>query len=202
MQGVVNTDIKDPMNIAYKLMLQELVEGCLKENRNAQRKLYEYFYGKMMSICLRYAGTREEAVEILNQGFYKVFKSMGSFNSAEGALEAWIRRIMINTAIDHYRKMARQQKTTDLDTAYKASEESTAISAISAEEILVLVQELSPAYRTVFSLYAIEGFNHREIAEKLGISEGTSKSNLAKARAKLQEKVTQLNYINSKNYAR
>lgn len=151
---------------------------------------------------MRYAGDREEAAEILNLGFYKVYNNIKSFNSEEGALEAWIRRIMINTAIDHYRKVIRQEKTTDLDKAYKVSSDSDAIANISAEEIMVLVQRLTPAYRTVFNLYAIEGYNHREIGEKLGISEGTSKSNLAKARMKLQESLKALHQINEEKYAR
>ncbi len=109
---------------------------------------------------------------------------------------------MINTAIDHYRKMIRQEKTTDIDKAYNASSDPNAIANISADEIMILVQKLSPAYRTVFNLYAIEGYNHREIGEKLGISEGTSKSNLSKARMKLQESLKILHQIKEEKYAR
>ena len=174
-------------------MLTDLVEGCRKEDRNAQRKLYEHFHGKMLSICLRYAASREEAVEVLNSSFFKVFKNIHRFDGKKGNVEAWIRTIVTNTAIDRYRKESKRPNTIDLDYAYKESHGSIAVEDLTAQEILKLVQDLPPAYRTVFNLFAIEGYSHKEIGERLGISEGTSKSNLAKARKKLQ-KALSINY--------
>lgn len=167
-----------------------------------QRQLYEHFYGKMMGVCMRYAGCRDEAADILNQGFYKVFKNIKKYDSGAGAFEAWIRRIMINTAIDHYRKEMRRKDTADIEHAYGAGEESSVIADLNAEQILGLVQQLTPAYRAAFNLYVIEGLNHREIGEKLGITEGTSKSNLAKARAKLQKKVAGLFEMKKEQYVK
>lgn len=174
------------MQIAYKLMVSELVKGCRNGDRLSQRKLYEYFYPKMMGACMRYAQDRDEAAFILNNAFYKVFKHIDRYNEEAGELEAWIRRIVINTAIDHYRKWVRQHKTVELQNARSQSDDPVAVGSMEVENIMKLVQNLPPAYRTVFNLYAVEGFSHREIGEKLGISEGTSKSNLAKARKKLQ----------------
>jgi len=181
------------VKIIHRLMLTDLVEGCRKEDRNAQRKLYEHFHGKMLSICLRYAASREEAVEVLNSSFFKVFKNIHRFDGKKGNVEAWIRTIVTNTAIDRYRKESKRPNTIDLDYAYKESHGSIAVEDLTAQEILKLVQDLPPAYRTVFNLFAIEGYSHKEIGERLGISEGTSKSNLAKARKKLQ-KALSINY--------
>lgn len=189
------------MNVAYKLMLSKLVEGCVKNDRNSQRKLYEYFYGKMMGVCLRYTGSKEEAAEALNTSFFKVFKNIKKFNSNDGALEAWIRRIVINSSIDMYRKKMRQQRTIDIETARYEPDQELAYHELAAEDILKMVQRLSPSYRTVFNLYAIEGYKHHEIAKILGISEGTSKSNLAKARVKLKMFLKEMNKIKKESYA-
>ena len=182
-------------SIALKLTIDSptsahstMLEGCLAGNALAQRKLYETYYGKMMSICMRYAKDREEARDILHEGFMKVYKNLHLYEPHR-PLEVWIKKIMINTAIDHYRKNKKEPYHVDIDQAYAESDPShiSAIHQISAEEIIKLVQELSPAYRTVFNLYVIEGYSHNEIAEMLGINVGTSKSNLAKARQRLQE---------------
>jgi RNA polymerase sigma-70 factor (ECF subfamily) len=190
------------VKIVHRLMLQDLVNGCRKGNGNAQRKIYEHFHGKMLAICMRYASCRDEAVEVLNMGFYKVFKNIHRFDDEKGNLEAWIRTIVVNTAIDRYRKEARTPNTIDIDNAWGEKSESHVVEQLTAEEIMKLVQELPPAYRTVFNLYAIEGFTHREIGEQLGISEGTSKSNLAKARKKLQKALSVHHGINKKQYVK
>lgn len=182
-------------SIALKLTIDSptsahstMLEGCLAGNALAQRKLYETYYGKMMAICMRYTNNREEARDILHEGFMKVYKNLHLYEPHR-PLEVWIKKIMINTAIDHYRKNKKEPYHVDIDQAYTESDPShiSAIHQISAEEIIKLVQELSPAYRTVFNLYVIEGYSHNEIAEMLGINVGTSKSNLAKARQRLQE---------------
>lgn len=190
------------MPIAYTLMLDQLIQGCRKGDREAQHKLYDFFHGKMMGICMRYTSCRDEAAVILNSGFFKVFTKIDAYDSQQGPIEAWITRIMVNTAIDHYRKEIRKSRTAELSDAHQVTDASTVLDYLAAEDIMQMVQALTPAYRTVFNLYAIEGYSHKEIAEKLGIAEGTSKSNLAKARQKLQAAVHQKQALKKSNYAR
>jgi RNA polymerase sigma factor (sigma-70 family) len=166
----------------------EVVKGCIRQDRHFQKLLYEHYYGSMMAVCLRYANDREEARDVLHEGFMKVFKNINRFKEGTN-LGAWIRRIMINTSIDHYRKNAKKPNFVEINHAIHEADVHDVVSEMGAEEILKLVQKLSPAYRTVFNLYVIEGYSHREVGEALGISEGTSKSNLAKARAKLQKMI-------------
>ena len=138
-----------------------------------------------MGVCLRYSNNREDALDILHEGFIKVFKNIGKYQPGT-SLAAWIRRIMVNTSIDFYRKSIRR-RTEDIEQAYHvSSSDEDAVSKCTEKEILAAVQTLSPAYRAVFNLYIIEGYSHREIAEKLGITESTSRSNLVKARLKLK----------------
>lgn len=162
-----------------------LIAGCLAEKRSAQKELYEKHYGRMMGICLRYSNNNEDAKDIINEGFVKVFRYLHRYKVGT-SLEGWIRRIMINTSIDFYRK-AMRHRTEDIEYAQSTiAEGEDVISNFSAKEILSIIQKLPPSYRTVFNLYAIEGYSHREVAEKLGISESTSRSNLVKARTKLK----------------
>lgn len=162
-----------------------MVQGCLDEERWAQKKMYESHYGKMMGVCLRYSNNREDAKDIINEGFIKVFRYLHRYKVGT-SLEGWIRRIMINTAIDFYRKEVRH-RTEDIENAYNASsKDADAVSIYSAKEILSVIQKLPPSYRAVFNLYAIEGYSHREVGDQLGISESTSRSNLVKARTKLK----------------
>lgn len=172
---------------AYLDRQQALIAGCVAGKRAAQKQLYEQYYGGMLSICMRYANNYEEAKDILSEGFMKVFKNIHKFQPRH-SLASWIKRIMINTAIDHYRKNKKHKRQVDIEYAVNEADSSThsVLNRLSAAEIMKLVQRLTPAYRTVFSLYVIEGYKHHEIATMLGVSEGTSKSNLAKARAKLQ----------------
>ncbi len=189
------------MDLALRIRLHhterdDLLAGCIREDRAYQKRLYHLYYSKMMAVSMRYTSNREEARDILHEGFMKVFKNIHRYKP-QHSLESWIRRIMINTAIDHYRKNKKFKNQVDIEYAANELDDKSnhVIHQLSAEEILKLVQQLSPAYRTVFNLYVVEGFNHREIAEKLGISEGTSKSNLAKARGKLRKMLKeQLNY--------
>lgn len=175
------------MKVVYNYMDKDILQGCMRGERLAQKKLYERFYGKMMSVCMRYANSRDEAATILNEGFYKVFNKIEGFVELSGNLEAWIYRIMINTAIDHYRKEAKTRKLKELDNnVSQDSDNFDIVAALSADDIIELVQQLPMAYRTVFNLHVIDGMTHKEIGEQLGISEGTSKSNLFKARGKLQ----------------
>ena len=172
--------------------MSEHIEGCTKNNRESQKTIYSSFYGYAMSICDRYSGNYDDAVEILNDGFLKIFKEMHKYQPAYAdtmaSFKGWIRKIMVYTAIDHYRKIKKHLNGhTDPVTLQVASSQETALDKLSYQEILRAVQQLSPAYRTVFNLFVIEGMSHEEISNKLGIAEGTSKSNLAKARMHLQK---------------
>lgn len=144
------------------------------------------FYAYGMSITLRYADSRGEAAEILNDAFMKVYNNISSYD-INRPFKPWLRRIIVNTAINHYHKYKKEHQPVDIDIAEnEVSREQRILSGISYDEIVDMVQQLSPAYRTVFNLYVIEGFKHREIAEMLDISVGTSKSNLSKAKKNLQ----------------
>lgn len=163
----------------------DLIAACVRQERWAQQRLYEEFYGRMMSICLRYADREEDALDMLHEGFIKVFRHIGKY-TPNTSLHAWIRTIIVNTCIDHYRKMDRRRTETLDHVPADSHPDASALDMISAEEILSLVRELTPAYRVVFNLYVLEGYSHKEIADMLDITESTSRSNLVKARTKLQ----------------
>jgi len=200
------TRISNCMDIALSFNYEEedLLTACIHKERWAQKVLYEEYYPKMMGVCLRYAGNQDEALDILHEGFIKVFKNLQRYEPGT-SLNSWIRRIMVNTAIDYYRKMVRR-RTEDIETAYDVSAPGAdALSQLSEKEILQAVQELSPAYRAVFNLYIIEGYSHNEIADLLKITESTSRSNLVKARIKLQKALLRKNslgadIVHSTNY--
>jgi RNA polymerase sigma-70 factor (ECF subfamily) len=165
--------------------ITKLIQSSLKGSRQSQKLLYQQFYGYGMTVCIRYAKNREEAQEILNDGFIKAFKNLHRFDFKK-PFRIWLRRILINTAIDSLRKNKKYHQTNDLDQAYDISVEADGLNTLSAQEILQLVQKLAPSYRAVFNLYAIEGFSHKEVSKQLEISIGTSKSNLAMARKRLK----------------
>ena len=175
------------MDITLHLNYEEkdLIKACIRKERWAQKKLYEEHYSKMMGVCLRYSNNQDDALDILHEGFIKVFRNINKYQPGT-SISAWIRRIMINTSIDYYRKSIRR-RTEDIEQAYDLSAaEADAISQCIEKEILKVVQNLSPAYRAVFNLYVIEGYSHKEIADILDITESTSRSNLVKARMKLK----------------
>lgn len=164
----------------------DFIAACVRNERWAQKKLYEDHYSTMMSLCLRYANTDEDAMDIMHEGFIKVFKHIEKYQAGT-SLIAWIRRIMVNTSIDYYRKETRR-RTENIDKAYAISgDEVDAVSKCGEDEILKAVQQLTFAYRSVFNLYVLEGYSHKEIADSLGITESTSRSNLVKARIKLKD---------------
>lgn len=183
---------------------RSLVSACLRKERKAQELLYKRFYGRMMGLCLRYARDRDEASVMLNQGFFKVFESLERFDPDKGNLEGWVYRIVMHAAIDHYRAVIRTARTEELDSVGmdQAAPVESALDRMAAEDLLRLVQKLTPAYRAVFNLYVIEGYSHPEIGELLGISEGTSKSNLSKARRNLQAMILQNEAPQSVRYVR
>ena len=169
------------------------VGACALNSRESQKVIYNSFYGYAMAICDRYTSKQEDAVEILNDGFLKVFREIHHYQPAYtdviSSFKGWLRKIMVYTAIDHFRKYQKHQVVRELDSVvYQvASVNEDAIDKLSYEEIIRAIQELSPGYRTVFNLFVIEGMNHEEVANRLGISTGTSKSNLSKARKQLQK---------------
>ena len=177
--------------LPFEYSEKEFLDACVRNERWAQKRLYEDHYPQMMGICLRYAQNEHDALDILQEGFIKVFRNIAKYQPGT-TLAAWIRRIMVNTAIDFYRKSIRR-RTEDLDAAFDLkSMEADAISQFSEKEILAAVQQLTPAYRMVFNLNVIEGYSHKEIANLLNITESTSRSNLVKARGKLKDKLNRL----------
>ena len=177
------------------------IRGCALNERESQKVIYNSFYGYAMAICDCYASNEEDAVEILNDGFLKIFKEIHRFKPAYtneiNSFKGWLRKIMVCTAIDHFRKNKKHRVVGELDIAtIKAhTYEENAVEKISYDEIIRFIQDLSPAYRTVLNLFIIEGFSHEEIADQLGIAVGTSKSNLAKARKQLQRIIFSQNKI-------
>jgi RNA polymerase sigma-70 factor (ECF subfamily) len=172
--------------------LKAIVEACLRGERRAQERLFQTYYGKMLAVCMRYLNDRDSAQEILQVSFLKVFDKLEFFDFT-GSLEGWIRRIVTNTAIDHLRKAKKDPFLSDQDNDFvtgssdpMVESEQTALLDLKAQVAIEAIGKLSPAYRAVFNLYVIEEHTHKEIAEILGISEGTSKSNLAKAKMNLQ----------------
>lgn len=175
------------MQLLRGYSLLQLIELCKKGEKKAQRALYELLCAKMMGVCMRYTTCREDAEDILQVGFTKVFNKIELYKN-EGQPEAWIRRIMINTAIDFYRSTLSNLTVVDIDTAYHVA---TMPQIDNTKQILNYIQKLPNGARMVLNLYAIEGYNHREIAEMIGISEGTSKSQLSRARQLLHKLMQQ-----------
>jgi len=172
-------------------MLDEraLVNGCRQKDRASQRKLYELFARKLFAVCLRYTKDRDDAEDVLQESFVKAFQHIDSFRF-ECPLEAWLKRIVINTALKHIRKQQPWQNQTDVEeVAHALPQSENTLSDLNYQQLLKMVQELPPGCQTVFNLYAIEGYTHPEIAELLDISEGTSKSQYARARGLLQQKI-------------
>jgi RNA polymerase sigma factor (sigma-70 family) len=179
--------------------IELLIRGCLKQDREAQRKLYKHFYGYAMSICLRYSRDAEAAKDVLNDGFLKVFTRLDLYNSGK-SFKGWLRRIMINTALDNYRHELKHYHLATIAAEEPVSDAYDALQQINYAYLVSLIQKLSPAYRTVFNLHVIDGFTHEEIAETLGITIGTSKSNLAKAREKLRVALSKSRIDEHKQY--
>jgi RNA polymerase sigma factor (sigma-70 family) len=177
---------------------EELIDGCKLGNTHYQQKLYNYFANKMFAVCLRYAHNYHDAEDLLQEGFIKIFKNIDKFRN-EGSFEGWIRRIFVNTAIEFYRKSNTLYTLVEVNVNMKLDTvDENAISKINTTELMGFIQKLSPGYRTIFCLYAIEGYTHREIGELLSINEGTSKSQLARARMLLQKMLLDAQqYINT-----
>lgn len=166
-----------------------LIIECVNGNARAQRLLFDKFARKMFSVCLRYAKNEEQAEDVLQDGFVKVYGKLKDFKS-EGSLEGWIRRIMVNTALDQIRKNNKQLGDTNIDdVGYKIENNDFIVEKMMAEDLMKMVQAMPDGYKVVFNMFAIEGYSHGEIADTLGISENTSKSQYSRARAYLRERL-------------
>lgn len=170
--------------------MAEILEGCRRKDRTAQKELYRQFYGYAMSICLRYCDNEDEAIEVANDAFLKVFLHIKKYNS-QMPFKPWFRRILINTAINHIKQKQKLKINTLMDTEYNIPDTEEILARLGFQELMALVRSLSTAYRTVFNLYVLDGYTHEEIATELGISVGTSKSNLSKARERLRQLILQ-----------
>ncbi len=186
--------------------LLHIIQGCVKTNRDSQKHFYQLFYGYSMGICMRYCTNTDDVTEIVNDGFLKLYKALHTFNpqhaNIEASLKGWMKRIMVNTAIDHLRKNSNRFLVAEISDHHfnTADEVETSIDRMTYKEILSVIQRLSPVYRIVFNLYVLDGFKHEEIARQLKISVGASKSNLAKARMNIQKMLQEadLNYYEQK----
>jgi RNA polymerase sigma factor (sigma-70 family) len=167
--------------------INNIISGCKAGNRKAQEKLYRSFYRAMVSLCLRYTKNEEDAMEVLNTGFYKVYKNIDRYDAGKGALYTWIRTIIINSCLDFIKTKNTQELWQELDQAAQVDLPPEVFMKMSAQDILKLVRQLPSATQAVFNLYVMDGFTHREIGELLGTSDGTSKWHLSEARKTLQQ---------------
>ncbi|MCJ0742792.1 RNA polymerase sigma factor [Pedobacter montanisoli] len=179
------------MKVAKTYTLEELLEGCKIGSRQMQEQLYRQTASKMLAICMRYAKDRMEAEDVLQMGYVKIFQKIQAYRG-EGSFEGWMRRIMVNTAIESYRKNVRSLNVVAIDEAYEQPSAGFDFSRLGMQDLLKVIQKLADGYRMVFNMYAIEGYSHKEIAETLGITEGASKSQLSRARAILQQEILKL----------
>ncbi len=171
---------------------EEMLKGCKAHQEKAQKYLFDRYSRIMTGVCMRYADSYEEAQDIVQDGFIKVFKKIGLF-SGTGSLEGWIRRIMVNTSLDYLRSIKNQRFHVSVDDVeYLLKEKQEILASMQADDLLAIVKTLPTGYRTVFNMYAIEGYSHKEIGELLEISENTSKSQYSRARTLLQKKLEEM----------
>ena len=171
----------------------DIISGCKKGDRKAQEKLYKNYYRAMMSICLRYTRNDEDAVEVLNNGFLKVFKNIQRYDSKQARLYTWIRTIVINSCLDFIKQKQKLEKVEELNEGVEVHIHPEVISKMKTDDLLDQVRRLAPATQAVFNLYVIEGYNHKEIGALLSINEGTSKWHLSEARKNLQQLIKEDN---------
>ena len=173
--------------------IRNIINGCLNGNRRDQELLYRRHAPKLYAVCLQYSGNDEEARDILQEGFIKIFENLNHYKY-EGSFEGWMRRIIVNTALEKFRSRHNLYRVDDIDQIPEldAEPDSEDYSGLDAEDLMEIIRELPPKYRMVFNLYVMEGMNHQQISEEMGIAPGTSKSNLARAREILQQKVQKL----------
>ena len=179
------------MKLLSSVHLQKLIEGCKKRDPECQKLLFKAFYGRMLGLCLRYSSRRDDAQDVVQEGFIRLFDKIGLYKET-GSFEGWIKKIFVNMALDNLRRNKMQLISIDADGCRKelrAHEklDQSLLDRISQEKLLEAIQNLSPVYRTVLNLHVYEGYTHDEIASELGISAGTSKSNLSKAKVNLKK---------------
>jgi len=167
------------------------MEGCKAGDRKMQELLYKQTAPKMLAVCMRYAKDRMEAEDVLQMGYIKVFQKIKEYRG-DGSFEGWIRRVMVNTAIESYRKNLRSLNIVEIDEAYEQPSTGFDFGTLGMQDLMKVIQKLADGYRMVFNMYAIEGYSHKEIGETLGISEGASKSQLSRARAILKEEIIKM----------
>jgi RNA polymerase sigma-70 factor (ECF subfamily) len=178
---------------------EQLVKGCLAGIQAFQQMLYKRYAAKMLTVCMRYANNREEAEDVLQEGFILVFEKMSQFKM-EGSFEGWIRKIMVNKSLEHLRKVAKIYPIVDITNVEdKFISPENIMNNIASKELLEMIQQLPPKYKMVFNLYVFEGMTHKEIAAEIGIAEGTSKSNLSDARTLLKKKLLRNMMIENKS---
>ena len=171
---------------------EQLIEGCRKGDRRAQKELYDTYARKMLGVCLRYVDDRETARDLLQDGFVKVFSNLDAY-SGSGSFEGWMRKIFVNCALEYYRKSDVLREADDLEaTAELVTPNPSAIADIYAKELMQIVHELPAGFRSVFNLFAIEGYSHKEISEMLHITESTSRSQYTRAKQLLQRRIREL----------
>ena len=175
----------------------DIIEGCKAHDREAQHLLYNSYASKFFGICLRYMKDERDAEEVLTNGFMKIFDNIGKYRS-EGSFEGWMKRILVNEALGYIRKNRNMYVEVEIDSSLEGGDFSWEQSNLETEELVKMIQSLPSGYRTVFNMYAIEGFSHKEIAKELQITESTSKSQLSRARLLLQEKATAMGIQNRK----
>ena len=183
------------MKVAEKYTIEELIAGCKAGKRTMRERLYKQTAGRMMAVCLRYAKDRMEAEDTLQMGFIKIFRHIGEFRG-DGSAEGWMKRIMVNTAIENYRRGLRSLRIVQIEEMHDQPATGVDFDKLGMNDLLKLINQLADGYRLVFNMYAIEGYSHREIAESLGITEATSKSQLSRARAILKEAVLKMEETN------
>ena len=181
----------------YRAKEEELIKGCLKRERNAQRQLYDTYSSRMYSICYRYVKDSMQAEDILITAFTKIFEKIDQFKS-EGSFEGWIRRIIVNEALTHLRRNRSMYLETDLEQADREPDYDQLSDHLEAEDLLNMINEMPTGYRIVFNMYALDGYSHKEIADSLGINENTSKSQLSRARVYLQKKLADTDWASTK----
>jgi RNA polymerase sigma factor (sigma-70 family) len=179
------------MFLEHKYTIHELIKCCNANERKAQELLYKQFASKMLGVCMRYATDKMEAEDMLQNGFIKVFQKLADYRG-DGSFEGWIRRIMVHSSIEYYRKHHKMMQVVGLDDTNETQTNPLAIAKLEAKDLMVLIQQLAPGYRIVFNLYAIEGYSHKEIADIIGVSESASKSQLSRARAILREQIIKM----------
>jgi RNA polymerase sigma factor (sigma-70 family) len=176
---------------------EELVEGCVLKDAKAQRYLFDTYSRRLMGVCSRYCDSREEAEDVLQEGLIKIFERIGSFRG-NGSLEGWMRKIVVNTALDHFRKQKAFRNSFDIsEMEHVAGVTDHVLESMDARDMLKVIKELPTGFRTVFNLYAIEGYHHKEIADMLGITESTSKSQYSRARSHLMKMLQNENAYNT-----